>query len=98
MASYQLVKTVRKRSFLDSSLRFDGIIDILNCTKEPMRFSPLVMKSRIKFKKSFLKYLRYCIEKKLVINRKVYGKRIYKPIESWFVITEKGRLFLEMVE
>lgn len=88
---------VRRPSFLDSSLKIDGIIDILNCTLEPIRFENLRLKSQIKYKKSFINYKNFCISHDFVRNTRVNINREFGAVESWFVITEKGREFLEMV-
>lgn len=74
-----------------------GVIHLLEISKSPVRYSGFHAKSKIALKQSFITYLKYCVEKGLIENNKVYGKRIHRPLESWFVITEKGRLFLEMV-
>lgn len=78
--------------------KLTGIIHLLELTKTPKRYSGFHLKSKIHFKKSFIEYLDYCTKKELIVNKKIYGRRIHRPIQSWFVITEKGRLFLEMVK
>lgn len=96
-----ILKTIhrtRKKSILRENYSISGIQDILNCTFEPRRYKTLQLKSKIYFKKTFLRYLKYCIQKELVINNKVYGEKIHRPIQSWFIISEKGRKFLEMIE
>ncbi len=54
----------RKKSFLGSSLRLDGIIDLVELvSNHSLYFSEMQKKSRIIYKKSFLNYLRYCVER-----------------------------------
>ncbi len=89
--------THRKQSILRSSPRTNGILDVLSCVEEPRRYSSLRLKSKIYFKKSFITHLKFCIDKGLVENTKIYGKRVHRPIESWFIITKKGKLFQEMI-
>lgn len=88
---------IRKRSILVGP-KLTGIVDLLECCKYPVRFSKLRMASKIKFKLSFIAYLKFCVEKSLIINTKTPGKKITGTRESWFVISPKGRLFLEMMQ
>lgn len=98
----------RKPSFLDSSLKIDGIIEIMELVrKEPLYFHEMVKKSKIKFKKSFMKYLRYCFEKGFVRKRKKfiileltgYGKTYDQGHHAVFYsTTQKGKKFLELVK
>jgi len=97
----KLKKLTRNYSFARQGLGLNGVQDILSCVGEGRRFSQIYKISKIHFKKSFIKYLKFCVDKKLVRHWTVYGtkgKNIYKPLESWYVITDKGRLFLEMLE
>jgi len=104
--SQQLVRQ-RKPSFLDYSLRLDGITDILQIvSNEPRYFTQVLNQSRIKFKKSFLKYLNYCKEKDLVESYQTTitasrgrGRGITKHGHvTFYHITDKGRKFLELVQ
>ena len=97
MMLQQLQGKTRKISILRIGYSMNGIFDILQNTMEPVRYSNFHKKSQIHFKKVFIKYVNFCLEKKLIYNKKVYGTRIHRPIQSWFVITEKGRTFLEML-
>jgi len=107
MMVQQQTRGKRRPSFLDSSLRLDGITELLTLlSRESKYFSQLRMESRIKFKKSFLKYLRYCVKQEFLTTSKVPIKQIserYRGIAyvngyyTFHHITEKGRLFLEMV-
>jgi predicted transcriptional regulator len=98
---------MRSRSFLDSSPRLAGIIDIVKLTKnKPISFTYLRDHSEIKYKQSLLKYLKFCIEKKLIASRDgmewkkltgwghKYDKRVYTIN---YLITAKGKKFLEFV-
>lgn len=78
--------------------KLSGIVNLLQCTKSPMRYEKLRLASKIMFKQSFINYLNFCVKKSLIINEKKQGKKIVGCRESWFVISEKGRLFLEMIE
>lgn len=101
-------RRIRRASFLDSSLRLEGIKDIIQSSREQLYFSELKTKSKIKFKKSFLKYLNYCIEKEFVVKYKLplkdiplncYSKRNPQPkILVFYKTTDKGLQFLEMVQ
>ena len=88
---------IRKKSILVGP-KLTGIVDLLECCKYPMRSSNLRLASKIKFKKSFFIYLNFCVNKSLIINTKKKGKKITRTRESWFVISEKGRIFLEMIQ
>lgn len=98
METKQVFKRTRKKSILRENYSISGILDVLDCVEEPRRYTTLRLKSKIYHKATFLRYLKYCVDKKLVINEKIYGKKIHRPIESWFIITEKGRLFQEMLK
>lgn len=96
---------VRHHSILDTSLKLDGIIEILRVfQKHPTWFAQMCRESRIKFRKANLKYLKYCRDKGLVdgvetelkirigrgYSRKARGIMVYS-------LSEKGKLFLELV-
>ena len=98
----------RGKSFLDASLKIDGIIDVLRLTaKKPIRFTVLRDKSRIKMQLSFLKYLNYCMDQEFMTKKESnktvrlfgyehhYNKRVY---HTHYSITAKGRKFLELVK
>jgi len=96
------VQVLRHRSFLDTSLKLDGITAILKATSgELSYYSQVFIKSNIKFKKSFIKYLKFCTDREFVIStpgiNKSAGRGENKPV-VFYTITEKGRNFLEMVE
>jgi len=100
-------KLIRRRpSFLDSSLRLNGIIELVTLAKNSMYFSELRLTSRIKFKKSFLKYLRFCVEKnfieKTIVSYKdlpdrYRGRKPSATNYTFYKITKSGRLFLEII-
>ncbi len=103
----KLVQVNRRRpSFLDTSLRLDGIIELVTLSKDSMYFSEIRMASRIKFKKSFLKYLRFCVEKnfieKTIVSYKdlpdrYRGRKPSGPNYIFYTITDSGRTFLELI-
>jgi predicted transcriptional regulator len=94
----QLEQLVRKRqgrkpSILDGSLTISGIQHILGMCTTPVRYGTLDMHRKIAYKKSFFKYLHYCVEKGFLeksgdggINGMTYH------------ITHSGRQFLELVQ
>ena len=88
---------IRHKSILVGP-KLTGIIDLLQCAKYPLRYEKLRLASKIKFKLSFIAYLNFCVEKSLIINTKTPGKKVAGCKESWFCITPKGRLFLEMIQ
>jgi len=99
---------MRGQSFLDSSLRLDGIVDILQTIKnQPIYFSQITMASKIRFKKSIQKYLRYCVDKELSDTFwKPYREGIHESkrhpkrteFYHYYKITDKGIQFLELVK
>lgn len=98
MTLQQLQGKTRKISILRTGLSINGILDILELTESPVRYMGMYKKSKIHFKSAFIKYLKYCVEKGFVHNEKVYGRKSKKKArESWFVITQKGRAFQEIV-
>ena len=88
----------RKYSITRSGLGLNGVNDILSCTEESRRYSGVMRKSQIRNKATFIKYLKFCVDKKLIRNWKKPSKHKAGCRETWFVITNKGRLFLEMLE
>lgn len=97
----------RPPSFLDSSLRLDGIIDILGTVQDEPRYaSQIYIISKIRFKASRLKYMKYCCERKFLekysVPRTGYEPKFEKNKTDkkyyvYYKITDKGRQFLELV-
>lgn len=91
----------RHRSFLDSSLKLDGITAILeSLLVGQLSYTRLYVSSNIKFKKSFLKYLDYCKEKEFVTKhpgRNTESGRGENQRVVYYKITDKGRNFLELL-
>lgn len=75
-----------------------GIVNLLECATHPRRFSQLNQECDIVFKKSFIFYLKYCVDKSLIINDIKYSTKRSKLGKSWFVTSERGRIFLELVK
>lgn len=77
-----------------------GIQDLLQCLSEPMRYSPLRLKSKVMFKELFLQYLHYCLEHKFILNykKKADADAKHNCDESWYFITDLGRTFLEITK
>jgi len=102
-----------KNSLLDNSPRLSGIVQILKNAREPLRYSELYTNSQIRFKQSFLKYLKFCSQKQL-IERKLVTKSEYyetlshskhfknirstEPFRPLYKISQKGRQFLELIQ
>ena len=76
--------------------KITGILHLLEISKVPVRYRGFHAKSKIAFKKSFINHLKYCVEKELIINTKIGGTS-KQANQSWFVISEKGRSFMEML-
>jgi len=95
------MQVMRHKSFLDSSLRLDGITAILNATNQELRYySQIFIESNIKYKKSFIKYLKFCTTKGLVTSYPGRNQRVTRGENQhvvYYVITEKGKQFLELV-
>jgi len=98
--------TLRRPSFLDTALKIDGVLDVLECVKmEPINYTRLIKTSKISHKQSFLKYLRYTLENKFVEK---YGMSVKKLDGRWkstlnprgyyrfYKITDLGRTWMEM--
>ena len=62
-----------KASFLHSGPRLSGVIKLCRIARFDSRYTDLFMKSEIRLKKSFLSYLNFCKDKKLI--EKVSVKR-----------------------
>ena len=77
--------------------KISGILDILSHTQEPIRFEKLRWRSRIKYKKSYIKYLKFCVDKKLIIHWKESVKHKAGCNESWFLIADEGRCLVRLL-
>lgn len=98
----------RKKSVLSTSLRLNGIIDILETIiPQPLYFTQVMKQSKITYKKSFLNYLRFCKEHGFVCTYtepthhyidRYRGRHRGEKGYTFYKITDKGRLFLEMVK
>jgi len=98
MSTIQIQRAKPHKTILTGP-KITGIIELLLKTQSPIRYYDLFLKANIPFKKSFGTYLKYCTDKDLIINTTVTKKRNAKRIgQSWFVISEKGRQFLELVQ
>lgn len=95
---------VRQVSFLDSSLKINGILEIITLVSdEPVYFHDLFKKSKIQYKKSFLNYLKFCFEKgfikktpKLIFTHNKGTIREYDQYQNvvYYSITAKGKQLL----
>ena len=83
----QILDAVRARTRDYSTL---SLLKLLYQLKgNPMTFSDLYLKSKIRMKKSFLNYLRLCIDYNFVQKKAVGPNMIYS-------ITDKGRIMLNL--
>jgi len=87
----------RVRTTILTGPKISGILDILLYTQEPIRFEKLRLKSRIKYKKSYIQYLKFCVDKKLVLNWKEPSKHKSGCRQSWFLITDEGRYLVRLL-
>lgn len=98
--SEQIIR--RRPSFLDSSLRLAGIKAILESLEGgELTYTQLFMNSDIKFKKSFLKYRDYCVDKQFITKKSgisITPNRWEGRPVMFCTITDKGRIFLEMLK
>jgi len=101
-----MVTKHRRISFLAVSLALEGITEILEIlTKKPAHSNQIFQESRIEFKNAFLKYLKFCkdkefvywVEQGLIIPN---GRGLTKKPKLLMVyhLTQKGKLFLELVK
>jgi predicted transcriptional regulator len=98
---------MRQASFLDYSLRLEGIKDILDVLKDgSLYYTQILKKSRIKHKASFRKYLDYCESKGFILSflkeRQILVGRFRgehrKMNLRFYEITTKGKSFMEAVK
>ena len=82
----QVLDAVRAKTKEFSTLSLLKLLYQLN--SNPMTFSDLYSKSKIRMKRSFLNYLHFCIEYKFMEKERVGSNVIYS-------ITDKGRVMLE---
>jgi len=86
----------RGKSFLDSSLSISGILHMLESTLEPKSFGKLRMESKIKYKASFIKYLAFCVKKKLITRTLIDPNN--SKIGTIYLITSQGRSILDILQ
>ena len=108
MVQQLIMRHRRGPSFLDSSLRLNGITDLLQIVdKEPINFSALYKVTRIKFRSSYLKYLKYCVEQGFMTKTQVSKSGAHERYHAlmskgrfftFYQITDKGRTFLELIQ
>lgn len=83
----QVLDAVKARARDFSTLSLLKLLYQVRCN--PMTFSDLYLKSKIRMKKSFLNYLRLCIDYNFVTKKSVGPNVIYS-------ITEKGMTMLNL--
>ena len=83
----QILDAVRAKTKDFSTLSLLKLLYQLN--SNPMTFSDLYSKSKIRMKRSFLNYLHFCIEYKFMEKKRVGSNVIYS-------ITDKGRIMLDL--
>ena len=83
----QVLDAVRAKTKDFSTLSLLKLLYQLN--SNPMTFSDLYSKSKIRMKRSFLNYLHFCIEYKFMEKKRVGSNVIYS-------ITNKGRVMLDL--
>lgn len=99
----------RNTDNISGALNIFTIQKYLILLESEKRFTNFYTQGPIKHKKSFLNYRNWLLNKKLIINERVHSKTIrssgagagkgcpYLQASSIFLITEKGRKFLEMI-
>jgi len=110
LRSYAYTRKPRNNSTLVGYLNILTIQKYLILLQGEKRFSDFFTKGPIKFKKGFLNYRNWLLDNKLITHKKIHAKTIrssgigagsgrpYIKSSSIFLITEKGRKFLEMIE
>ena len=83
----QVLDAVRAKTKDFSTLSLLKLLYQLNAN--PMTFSDLYSKSKIRMKKSFLNYLHFCVEYKFIEKQRVGSNVIYS-------ITDKGKVMLDL--
>ena len=83
----QVLDAVRAKTNDFSTLSLLKLLYQLNAN--PMTFSDLYLKSKIRMKKSFLNYLHFCVEYRFIEKQRVGSNVIYS-------ITDKGKIMLDL--
>ncbi|MED5276253.1 MAG: hypothetical protein EA442_01785 [Candidatus Nitrosopelagicus sp.] len=83
----QVLDAVRAKTKDFSTLSLLKLLYQLNAN--PMTFSDLYLKSKIRMKKSFLNYLHFCVEYRFIEKQRVGSNVIYS-------ITDKGKIMLDL--
>lgn len=90
----EVKKVGRKKKLGGFSLSY--LIPLLELMQEQRSYMDVYKKTNIRFKRSLLNYLNFCIEKQLVIRERKYNKsKTYH--NSTYLITQKGRTVLEIL-
>ena len=83
----QVLDAVRAKTKDFSTLSLLKLLYQLNAN--PMTFSDLYLKSKIRMKKSFLNYLHFCVEYRFIEKQRVGSNVSYS-------ITDKGKIMLDL--
>lgn len=92
----------KKRNSYPKGLHLEYMIDMLKVAKQKPSFSVYFLKSKIKLKKGFLKYLDYFMKKKLIKKTKWKVKKHNIPRTigtpyTRYELTKNGKLFLRIL-
>ena len=96
----------RGPSFLDSGIKLNGITIILESAKKPVHHTELQEASNIKFKQSFQRYLRWCLDKKFLsvmsfstrYGKHKYGDRKVNGYYRVYQLTKRGAYLLGLLQ
>jgi len=110
LRSYAYTRKPRNNSTQVGCLNILTIQKYLILLQSEKRFSDFFSKGPIKLKMSFLNYRDWLLDNKLITHKRVHSKTIrgsgsgagsgrpYIKASSIFLITEKGRKFMEMIK
>ena len=71
---------------------------ILKATQENTSYSNLLRDSKIYFKRSFFKYVNFCVDQNLVSRKVLNRNRNGKVCKSEYALTFKGRTLMELLD
>lgn len=94
--------TRKKRSKPQQGPALFTLLRILDMTQEEIQWSTMYRKGPLKFKAAFVMYMKYLVGQGFVTRRQEFIRERIKGMHNkyctFFIITTKGRTFLEMFQ
>jgi hypothetical protein len=88
---------MKRKSHNQQGLRMTPLVSLLNGCMEVTTYGKLYMDSRICYKMSYNKYLKYCVDQKLIIKNILRTSKTGRNMKTEYVITPRGRMLIDIL-